>query len=488
MALATAIKFRHLASQLNQDETAQFVAILSRQRESMILKALFMFFVQSTNGETENHNANNIISKIIRSRKKTVKTQSIDQASNLKLDRIPRQLIGATATFLKQTDYINLSNTNRSVYLGCNAPNSLQELNLLRVKDYSSINLALYPSVKTLKLKLSKFKDLMFPQGGSLVMNQLKSLILEGAADLNLDIDGFLAVAKQQMNTDNVRALKLKMFGAGENRFDVDALYKILRTFPNILNLDLSCLFLNAVIDSTKMNELYPRLTVLRLMVRPTPSAISLVQHYGQQLNSLSIADRDLNLDIGNVDFSNLQTLNLSVPSAKVIKDILKTAVNLKSIKMVLQHWKSMDAASIPSEIKHSVANSLTSCPALEFMNLARIHKNGQYLLSALEGLEKGLFESKAVRERLRIIIRIYRIDNIKDVMLKVGNVVNWARLRTNDFMLMFDCDRNSKVVNKIVKDLQAISVEIQVKRYEKLFVISNRCCQINGFQSVEEH
>eukprot|EP01084_Bolivina_argentea_P049575 91168_1 len=152
MSLCKAIKYRHLASQLTVTETRQFLNELNDPND-IINKALFQFCIHSSNDEHAN-SINNILTKIITSRKKKPKPTT---TQNIKLDQFPKQLIGVISSFLNQYEYINFSKSNRFIFLGCNTPNLLQKLNINEIKNYSSINLKLFPSIKTFKLNLNTF-------------------------------------------------------------------------------------------------------------------------------------------------------------------------------------------------------------------------------------------------------------------------------------------------------------------------------------------
>eukprot|EP01084_Bolivina_argentea_P113477 202222_1 len=131
MSLCKGIKCRHLSSQLTKTERKQFLNELSNGINNIINKALFEFCIKSSNNSSVN-TINNLLTKIIRSRKKKPKRITTE---NIKLDIIPRQLIGHISSFLYQYDYINFSKTNRFIFLGCNTPNLLQELNLISIQN-----------------------------------------------------------------------------------------------------------------------------------------------------------------------------------------------------------------------------------------------------------------------------------------------------------------------------------------------------------------
>eukprot|EP01084_Bolivina_argentea_P081342 147302_1 len=127
MSVCKAIQFRHLSSQLTEFETKHFLTKVINNHSDTINKALFLFCIKSSNNEDVD-TFNNLLTKIIRSRKKKPKTIT---TQNIKLHTLPKQLIGVISSFLNQYDYINFSKSNRFIFIGCNTPNLLQELNLL---------------------------------------------------------------------------------------------------------------------------------------------------------------------------------------------------------------------------------------------------------------------------------------------------------------------------------------------------------------------
>eukprot|EP01083_Nonionella_stella_P143981 448584_1 len=148
----------------------------------------------SSNNQSDADEMNNIMSNIILSQKKEQK-QNIavfDDSPIIKLDRIPKRLVGEISSFLSQSDYINLSKTNRFIFTGCNSPNQLQTLQLIKINNYSGINLELYSSVRQLSLNMSIFNQLMPHITRPSVLNQLESLLLSGAFQSDYDIDMFL--------------------------------------------------------------------------------------------------------------------------------------------------------------------------------------------------------------------------------------------------------------------------------------------------------
>eukprot|EP01083_Nonionella_stella_P150753 480760_1 len=118
MSLTKAIEFRYLIMQLTHEERVGFLSKLAQTHMDIILTTLFTHLVQ-TNQINEATHFNESLSNIINSRKEKPKAVPIN---NIQIHQLPRALIGHTASFLKQCDYITFSLSNRSIYLGCNSP------------------------------------------------------------------------------------------------------------------------------------------------------------------------------------------------------------------------------------------------------------------------------------------------------------------------------------------------------------------------------
>ena len=128
MTLVQAVEFRELIKQLTAKETQSFINELASCHPELIVSSLSSYFVyQSTNkgDHRENAQCNKIVSTIIQSRDSD--NNAVDDE---RFDTLPRRIIGLCASYLDQSSYVALSATNRSTYLGCNTPCTLQEVNL----------------------------------------------------------------------------------------------------------------------------------------------------------------------------------------------------------------------------------------------------------------------------------------------------------------------------------------------------------------------
>eukprot|EP01083_Nonionella_stella_P302024 1039465_1 len=146
MSLPNAIKFRHLISQLTHEECVSFVSKLVHSHLDIVVTSLFRHFAKTKQTNPLN-SFNESLSDIIQSRKEKPKAISFN---NIKMNQLPTTIIGITASFLPQCDYFNFSSSSRSIYLGCNSPNLLHDLNVNESEDYSCINLQRFTSVHSL--------------------------------------------------------------------------------------------------------------------------------------------------------------------------------------------------------------------------------------------------------------------------------------------------------------------------------------------------
>eukprot|EP01083_Nonionella_stella_P236439 830429_1 len=166
--LLKSLKFRTLCAQLTPFETKLFINSVIDANGTVLFSALFHLIQSScTYKDIDADRLNRMLSDLILSRKKnqdTILTKNIDG--------LPPPLVGHTASFLPQLDYIALSTCTRSLFIGCNTPNQMQELNLLKRKwkQHPPIDLAQFPSIKHLKIHLHQVSK-VFPEEGDLMPN-----------------------------------------------------------------------------------------------------------------------------------------------------------------------------------------------------------------------------------------------------------------------------------------------------------------------------
>eukprot|EP01084_Bolivina_argentea_P094621 170112_1 len=478
MSLTKAIKFQYLFNQLTQTEKHQFVDKLSCDND-IIAKSLFYYIVNaSLNQQCDSDTINNTISNIIRSRKKN--PYSI-QAQNVTINDLPQRLIGVISSFLTQQNYINFSYTNRFNYLGCNTPNLLQELNLIKYNNlnYSAINLQLFPSIQDLRIKLPKFNEL-FPSVDNVshtVMNELHTIELHGDNKLDMNIDDFLTT---KCNFNNITLLALLHLGHYENgNFSSNTFIKLLKAFPNTQYLYFRNV--NVDIDNFDMNfnikQLYPEIKGLKLNGNYDDFNRWLMHTYGSNLEYLFLSendDFDFNLQV--INFHKLEQLRMIDPTIKTLNDILKTASNLKQIQIQLTHETTLT----DKEKKEIMTKFIVSNKSLEYIKVLDRSKSIQH---SLEGIKDGLFRTKTWK-RNAMTIKVWIACDIefepKHLMKNVCKMISLLESsEIKDFRFILTFDKLNTNIN--TEDLKSLSTNITMYKYNKKIVINNKQCKING-------
>eukprot|EP01083_Nonionella_stella_P156236 505686_1 len=124
--LSKSLKFRTLCAQLTPFETKLFINSVVDVNGTVLFSALFHLISSScTYKDIDADSLNHMVSNIILSRKTKQKQNAMVTKT---IDGLPPALIGHTASFLPQSDYIKLSTCTRSLFIGCNTPNQMQEL------------------------------------------------------------------------------------------------------------------------------------------------------------------------------------------------------------------------------------------------------------------------------------------------------------------------------------------------------------------------
>eukprot|EP01083_Nonionella_stella_P020137 55822_1 len=130
MSLTKAIQFRQLLAYLTVQEKSQFLSDFLQSHPDVVSAALFHHFAHDSKQIQQVIAINQSLSNLILQRKEKPK-RMIASSTKIKLQHLPRALIGYLASFLDERAYFNFSGCNRYTHLGCNTPNALQALTIL---------------------------------------------------------------------------------------------------------------------------------------------------------------------------------------------------------------------------------------------------------------------------------------------------------------------------------------------------------------------
>eukprot|EP01084_Bolivina_argentea_P117659 208913_1 len=187
-------------------------------RMELSFSALFHLIQSScTYKDIDADRLNRMLSDLILSRKKnqdTILTKNIDG--------LPPPLVGHTASFLPQLDYIALSTCTRSLFIGCNTPNQMQELDLLKRKwkQHPPIDLAQFPSIKRLAIHFDEFRKLSMSDDIA-VCRELNTITLNADRVMTFSAQEMESFREQNLiNMSNITTLTLAQFGRETRAFD----------------------------------------------------------------------------------------------------------------------------------------------------------------------------------------------------------------------------------------------------------------------------
>eukprot|EP01083_Nonionella_stella_P043116 116374_1 len=476
MSLNKAIQFRHLISQLTHQERVGFLSNLIDSCPDIIIISLFGHLSQSN--QIEEVNAfNTELSDIIQSRK----DKPAPLSQNIKLDQFPRAIIGYTASFLKQRDYIHFSMSNRSVYLGCSSPNTLQELkidDIIDIKDYPVIKAGTFPSIQTLAIDPSKSMHF-----DSQSFNQVVSLRLTARRKRGW-VQPFFE--RNIVGCDSVTTLDCVRFGCDTNKMDGNEFLSLLTKFPNLTHLKMRNVYLTEDITAQDITDGCPNVIGLSVMDDRVPATSSrqLPQRFASRLKYLSLSQHQKNsFDYDDFAFDKLEELQLFWPDNQLFVDIFKSTPPLKKLYIAFtpdSHWMSND------EVKNGIANSITKSA---FLNTMVFSVRSSHLGSLLEGIERGLFGTKTRhRAELKISIRV-RDGGLKpsDFTFDVARVINALEAcDINDFMFIWRFKPLKKELDSsILMGLKTRHSKVFQNENSQFihFIITNHNCKINGYQ-----
>eukprot|EP01083_Nonionella_stella_P259056 884813_1 len=477
MSVVKAIKFRQLIVQLTNEECLGFLSKLLNSHMDTIITSLFEHFVNQckTNQIDELDTFNESLSDIIQSRKEKSKAVSV---INIKLNQLPTALIGHTASFLDLWDYDVFSLSCRSVYLGCQSPNMLQELDLLNM-DHSSINIALFPSVKTLIIEPEKAIEVHSWSFDSPIFNHVATVHLH-AHHTQGWVERFLN--QNILNWTTVTTLNLS---CTRSEMDRNEFLNLLSKCPNLKRLGLNIDDDTANLNDATAKEIAkkcPKIVGLYLTNCDDQFCEELISLFGSKLKYVSLPLRSNQFDFKKIAFDKLEEVEMTHCATQSLNAVLKAASSLKKISIGTSGWSNLDHdTNIMLDIGNATMKLIAECPRLTYL---RLKVNHNEFGSMMKGIECGLLKIKRQRRlelKVHISIQSWSSDaKTDDFTLYVGRLVNALESSAiDDFMFIGECYR----MNEIFKDLCNVSLHTQVIQRKNKFIIANSNCKINGFR-----
>eukprot|EP01084_Bolivina_argentea_P100186 179944_1 len=484
-SLASLIRFRCLANKLDENEFELFtLKLLSVYGRGIITSSIFNSFTNIQSKYDINEIAN-IITDIIAKRKKpknkttkTLNKSNISKPCN-NITKLPHELIGEIASWLKTSSFIQFQATNRIIYISSNTPCTMQSLcfpfdmfeqwfpdhnlstnehcrNILK-QNYINIRINLNPYKLLKKMDsctLWQFNQLHKVNPYHIKWN-LKELIISNGSNSETELSNFINThLNKTINCSTITKLTYTQHICDNKHFKWVPLIQFLSYFNNLQYLTVYNLMIrkrNANIDTDYELLHFPYLRGLSLqcgtileykLLNSYAHKIEAFQLYGH--SPLEFQDRDKLMN-----FANLKRFQIEIPNPDLINSVLKTAKHLTELHL--------DGFYEDTKIVKSTISSFIK----EKEELKLIYTSGpskkEELQAVIDGFCDGLNNTKTKKKyQLQIVIELYLDDDIEYFDVKWDDIM----LFTKKIMdVLSSCDIMYFSMSWIVMDNDAENV-----------------------------
>ena len=413
MSLTGAIHFRDLACQLTDKQLSTFIVRTMKNKQSMIISALFHHFSLGKN-RADCDEFNTKLCKYIVSMKKREKKKEVIHSPIL---AVPRPVVGHISSYLNQLSNFNLWKTCRFAYLSCNTPNKLFELDLsFRTISTLPINLALFSNVHRISIKSSMLTSV--PQT---FLDQLQHVDLLHMHDFDAEDTGVFK---------NATCLSL---GSSEGkRFGVDSYIQMFKKFPRLQYLEMSHSWKIPRKDMARFAAALIMVKGIKFYWGESKRCDELLSIIGSNLHFLSSAGSDLHIN-GLAKCVNLTEVEFDGPDAMgQLQRLLCKGRNLKAV--VVSVNKSSD--------QNTLRLLLTTNKFLEHLQLYDVcaEPHQQAILESLEIIADSLvseaIKSRKFRLKLRFAENWYCGENYRKMHRVLQKIIN--RLVSSKYVEQF--------------------------------------------------
>lgn len=376
------IRFRHLYNQINDENVILFYKFMIKKFGKNVFITPFcinFYIVKNKKLESDNYSSYNplvkdfvtpltqqmeyalkLLNKLLRNQNNTnnVNTQLIPELTKpILIQSLPSVVIGSIASYLRQKEYIVFLQTCRSIFIGCNSPNTLTELNIANGFELNNgktpntlTGICRYKKIKSLTLvpiqylQSKPFLQILYDNNK---MNKNKNCTVL-FADLNkLHINAMELESNQYDLHDFIyHLIHRKIISATKiseisfikcNELKLNIINKILSILPNI-----DCMkFIKTYPQTfTDINDEEKKSFTKNLQLTKGFTLLSckcpeftnfLIHEYGNIVEFMRILCNDsIVFDDGNMTFDNLNKLHVHNPNTPFILKMLKKCNKLK--------------------------------------------------------------------------------------------------------------------------------------------------------------
>lgn len=442
MKLVQAVEFRDLISQLTVKETQDFITQIALCETQLVIDSLSSRFVrQAANTDNQSKNAlcNKMISTIIQSR-----NSDNNEVDEERLDTLPRRIIGLCSSYLDQLSYTQLSAANRSTYLGCNTPITLQEVNLRDepTAKYSIPDLSAFRFATKLtlgdpneapsdKYSMLASQIIRMPRIHSLDLSNMNCESIRIIANDNAANERITSVCfsyrhrvlepkKLQQFIDlmalfkHLQFLKVKIRGQPFDRMDYD-IEPLIESCSNLKGLDF--------FDSH----------------RDTGMESKMLQSIGHRLEYLVLHNRKFSLEkeADQIDFVNLRQLwQPHWLEGDATRIILKSAVNLEKVRLP-------GASDLMEDV-------LTKCRKLKYLEIDTVGLSRSVLIESMNIVIRSLEKSSVTKNihrkvfKFRINTSFSSYSESKECIAKLDRIIRILSQKKEDqWMIILNVRRH---------------------------------------------
>ena len=414
-----------------------------------------------------------------------------------KLVTLPSALIGKVGSYLKQNDYASLSSTNTSIYLGCNNPNALRVLNLESIIDYSYIKLAKYSGLKHLRLKVSKFSELLLPTK-TMILPNLSKLELCGQ-EISNDLDMKPLLNQKVIDFGKITFLQLHRFENKKNEFPLDSFQRLMLLFPSIELLDLDLTLLNLTnYGQFDAKRWFPKLIGFRNWNHGNHLLVNqIIADFGHVLQYLCSIQRSNIVIPSNIKFPELQELYIAEINVNFMNSILDKTTTLERVKRqglreVMTNKTEWNKLTVDL---FTTQNSLSHLMFVERSNFELVDSIGDVLQYGLYAISK---QNRRVRVKIiygsNIEFNISRID-VSKIFIQADSIRNQLSrsFGKNNYVFTFhhkpnwegDKDEATRMTHTLkARYSEDLLLHTEIFKDSMILTIYGRQCVINGWNS----
>ena len=481
--IVNAVRFNNLAEQLSDSEFSTFVdTFVKKLGRSFILSLIFHQL--SNCNDDDRHILTDLISivhKIIQNREKKDEIE-VEARTMLSLSA---PLIGEVGSYLKREDHVNYGLVSRTIYIGCNAPNSLRVLDLRPKWDYSKIDMYRYSQLRTLKFNLSAFPSFHFPSTRTM-SKYLHKMVIDN--DKRLSIAAFDDLAQcQSIRFSSITHLMLSDFSSialsqRGSRLSAEDFIKLLSLFPNLQYLHLNGVYVQRF-DSDQISQFMELLPALQVFVTKGVNSTStreMIMAVAPRLKSLRCG---FQLDLDTVSMSSLEELYIAPDTCAALLSKIKSDNGLKRLGLSYRGvWSVKPQRLIPKLIAR--------WKGLEQLLIKA--KLGQ-LKSVCTAIDRGIFDIVGKRDCLQIKLWMECDGSnlrAKDIVYHITKII--SRLlytsKIGHFVLIWRFWNAPRITNwnsalKKLEDQNKNTLEI-TSSTRSILVTNIGCCTSGAIQS----